>query len=121
VGGGVAYVRALQAVRSGGGFEVQNDDQLQGVEILLRSIVEPIKCVAENVGVSGEVALNNITTSKYDPQSYGFNAKTHEYEDLMVAGVIDPAKVTRLALENAASVSGMLLTTKSIITYLPQK
>jgi len=123
-GGGVAYVRALQAVRAGSkpeGFNIENDDQFQGTEILFRSIMEPIKCVAENVGVSGEVVLNNVTTSKYDPQSYGFNAKTHKYEDLLAAGVIDPAKVTRLALENAASVSGMLLTTKSIITYLPQK
>jgi len=151
-GGGVAYVRALQAVRVGGGFEVQNDDQLQGVEILLRAIVEPIKCVAENVGVNGEVVLNQIskglgrtitvnlaalpndwTNEKKaefserhsetwaETENYGFNAKTHEYEDLLAAGVIDPAKVTRLALENAASVSGMLLTTKSIITYLPQK
>jgi len=137
-GGGVAYVRALQAVRAGigTGLDAQNDDQLQGIEILFRSIMEPIKCVAENVGVSGEVVLNNINIKEDDilkqhptfrsglpmySYSYGFNAKTHKYEDLLAAGVIDPAKVTRLALENAASVSGMLLTTKSIITYLPQK
>jgi chaperonin GroEL len=154
-GGGVAYVRALQAVRAGSNpeaFNIENDDQFQGTEILFRSIMEPIKCVAENVGVSGEVVLNevnrdqgirvdisqipkaaidgiytmgNMTLHSVFPQlrpsSYGFNAKTHEYEDLLAAGVIDPAKVTRLALENAASVSGMLLTTKSIITYLPQK
>lgn len=156
-GGGVAYVRALQAVRAGigTGLDAQNDDQLQGIEILFRSIMEPIKCVAENVGVSGEVVLNEVNrprvinvdlsamptmtpsevieyyrtmgftvpqpTNGNTNSSYGFNAKTHKYEDLLAAGVIDPAKVTRLALENAASVSGMLLTTKSIITYLPQK
>jgi len=153
-GGGVAYVRALQAVRAGigTGLDAQNDDQLQGIEILFRSIMEPIKCVAENVGVSGEVVLNEVNRDQgirvdisqipkaviddiytmgnmtlysvfpqLRPSSYGFNAKTHKYEDLLAAGVIDPAKVTRLALENAASVSGMLLTTKSIITYLPQK
>lgn len=140
-GGGVAYVRALQAVREGArpeGFYPQNEDQLQGTEILFRAIMEPIKCVAENVGVNGEVVLNevnkinnginkftvNYTMTVLDlpiPVSYGFNAKTQQYEDLLAAGVIDPAKVTRLALENAASVSGMLLTTKSIITYLPQK
>lgn len=140
-GGGVAYVRALQAVREGArpeGFYPQNEDQLQGTEILFRAIMEPIKCVAENVGVNGEVVLNEVNkinnginkfTVNYTmtvpdlpiPVSYGFNAKTQQYEDLLAAGVIDPAKVTRLALENAASVSGMLLTTKSIITYLPQK
>jgi chaperonin GroEL len=136
VGGGVAYVRALQAVRSGSkpeGFNIENDDQFQGTEILFRAILEPIKCVAENVGVNGEVVLNAVTKvlsmrdfaeigeSPMIQPHYGFNAKTHKYEDLLAAGVIDPAKVTRLALENAASVSGMLLTTKSIITYLPQK
>lgn len=135
-GGGVAYVRALQAVRAGigTGLDAQNDDQLQGIEILFRSIMEPIKCVAENAGVSGEVVLREVKRDKWFwfdsdgatksidvTSNHGFNAKTHKYEDLMAAGVIDPAKVTRLALENAASVSGMLLTTKSIITYLPQK
>lgn len=121
-GGGVAYVRALQAVRVGGrpeGFDPENDDQLQGTEILFRAIVEPIKCMADNAGVSGEVVLSEV--NKYSTEYIGFNAKTHKYEDLMAAGVIDPTKVTRLALENSASVSGMLLTTKSIITYLPQK
>jgi chaperonin GroEL len=68
----------------------------------------------------GNMTLHSVFP-QLRPSSYGFNAKTHEYEDLLAAGVIDPAKVTRLALENAASVSGMLLTTKSIITYLPQK
>lgn len=134
-GGGVAYVRALQAVRAGANpFDIQNDDQLQGTEILFRAIMEPIKCVAENVGVNGEVVLREVKRDKWFwfdsdgatksidvTSNHGFNAKTHKYEDLMAAGVIDPAKVTRLALENAASVSGMLLTTKSIITYLPQK
>lgn len=135
-GGGVAYIRALQAVRDGAkpdGFNIENDDQFQGAEILFRAIMEPIKCVAENVGVNGEVVLNEVRKvlsmrnfaeigkSPLIQPHYGFNAKTQKYEDLLAAGVIDPAKVTRLALENAASVSGMLLTTKSIITYLPQK
>jgi chaperonin GroEL len=114
-GGGVAYVRALGEVRLRGSLTVI-DDEKQGTEILFRAILEPIKCIAENVGVNGEVVLNNITANRYDPISYGFNAKTHKYEDLLAAGVIDPTKVTRLALENAASVAGMLLTTKAIIT-----
>lgn len=136
-GGGITYVRALQAVREGArpvGFNPQNDDELQGTEILFRSLVEPIKCIAENVGVNGEVVLREIkkdkwfwfddngsTQSKDVIFSFGFNAKTHKYEDLLAAGIIDPAKVTRLALENAASVAGMLLTTKAIITQIQQK
>ncbi len=122
-GGGVAYVRALNLLKQYGrpyGFAA-NEDELQGVEILLKAIIEPLRCISDNVSVNGDVVLSNITRNRYEPIGYGFNAKTHKYEDLMAAGVIDPAKVTRLALENAASVSGMLLTTKSIITYLPQK
>lgn len=129
-GGGVAYVRALGTLKPYGrpyGFAIVNEDELQGVEILFRAILEPIKCIAENVGVNGEVVLNKIidvSISRSMPadealalsKSYGFNAKTQKYEDLIVAGVIDPTKVTRLALENAASVAGMLLTTKAIVT-----
>lgn len=146
VGGGVAYVRALAAVRAGSkpeGFDPENDDQLHGTEILFKAILEPIKCIAENVGVNGEVVLSRIdlptsksnwtldqiqetwnkTGYKLSPPTvinlnYGFNAKTQKYEDLIEAGVIDPAKVTRLALENAASVAGMLLTTRSIVTLI---
>jgi len=133
-GGGLAYVRALQAVREGKiPFTIENDDQAQGTEILFKSILEPIKCISENVGVNGEVVLNTISkvlslrnfaeigNSPMIQPYYGFNAKTHQYEDLMAAGIIDPTKVTRLALENAASVAGMILTTKAIVTYLPQK
>ena len=156
-GGGLAYVRALQAVREGKiPFTIENDDQAQGTEILFKSILEPIKCICENVGMNGDVVLNEVNkqhgtrinldltampsmspteaieyyskmglaypnSTKRINQSYGFNAKTHQYEDLMAAGIIDPTKVTRLALENAASVAGMILTTKAIVTYLPQK
>jgi len=157
-GGGLAYVRALAAVREGSkpeGFNIENDDQAQGTEILFKAILEPIKCICENVGMNGDVVLDTVnkrrgfsidiaamptmtpseaveyyskmgftiphsTNGNMNP-SYGFNAKTHQYEDLMAAGIIDPTKVTRLALENAASVSGMILTTKAIVTYLPQK
>jgi len=155
-GGGVAYVRALQMVREGiRPMMPETDDQHQGCEILFRAILEPIKCIADNVGVNGEVVLNEVNlgsthsisinlsalpeqwthdkvidfamkgtsvvpagndvVSVYNPH-YGFNAKTHKYEDLIAAGVIDPTKVTRLALENASSVAGMLLTTKAIVT-----
>lgn len=136
-GGGLTYVRALQAVREGAkpeGYDIQNEDQAQGAEILFNSVLEPIKCIAENAGVNGEVVLREVRKNKhfwFDSTgatqsidvvfSFGFNAKTHQYEDLLAAGIIDPAKVTRLALENAASVAGMLLTTKAIVTQIPQK
>lgn len=150
-GGGVAYVRALQAVKFLGEKLTINDDQFQGTEILFRAILAPIKCIAENVGVNGEVVLNEVnkqppvisidlaalptmtpseaveyyhkmgfttpnSTNTPANSGYGFNAKTQKYEDLVAAGVIDPTKVTRLALENAASVAGMLLTTRAVIT-----
>jgi chaperonin GroEL len=118
-GGGVALVRCMDSYKQYGrpyGFADLTDDEMQGVEILFKSVLEPIRCIAENVGVNGDVVLNQMHVSRYDPIGYGFNAKTHKYEDLYQAGVIDPAKVTRLALENAASVSGMLLTTKAVIT-----
>lgn len=157
-GGGVAYVRALQTVKLLGGLPI-SDDEKQGTEILYRAILEPIKCIAMNVGVNGEVVLNEVnrvhhsgiaidltTIPQWTPEqvvewhkafggtfvpssstvintssNYGFNAKTQKYEDLIAAGVIDPTKVTRLALENAASVAGMLLTTKAIVTNAQDK
>jgi len=119
-GGGVAYVRALAEVRMRG-ERATNGDEKQGEEILFRAILEPIKCIAENVGVNGEVVLNAVTSTGGNENDYGFNAKTQRYEDLITAGVIDPTKVTRLALENASSVAGMLLTTKTIVTNAPAK
>ena len=111
-GGGVAYIRCLEALTS---FEAEGEQAL-GKNILMRALEEPIRQIANNAGCEGAVIVEKVKTLE---GAYGFNATTEEYEDLIVAGVIDPAKVTRTALQNAASVSGMLLTTECIIADLP--
>lgn len=123
VGGGVAYLRALQSFLSPD--TLLNEDMITGMEIVKKALQVPIQVIAQNVGLSGEVVLNKVlwaTEEENNPQSedYGFNAKTLKYERLIAAGVIDPAKVVRLALENAASVAGMLLTTKSVVSVIPK-
>ena len=112
-GGGVAYIRCLEALAA---LEVEGEQAL-GKNILMRALEEPIRQIANNAGREGSVIVEKVKTLE---GAYGFNAATEEYEDLIVAGVIDPAKVTRIALQNAASVSGMLLTTECIIADLPE-
>ena len=111
-GGGVAYIRCLGALAT---FELIGEQAL-GKNILMRALEEPIRQIANNAGHEGSVVVEKVKTLK---GANGFNAATEEYEDLIAAGVIDPAKVTRTALQNAASVSGMLLTTECIIADLP--
>jgi chaperonin GroEL len=112
-GGGVAYIRCLEALAA---FEAEGEQAL-GKNILMRALEEPIRQIANNAGREGSVIVAKVKTLE---GAFGFNAATEEYEDLIVAGVIDPAKVTRTALQNAASVSGMLLTTECIIADLPE-
>ena len=108
-GGGVAYIRATKALE---GLKGDNDDQTTGIEIIKRAIEEPLRQIAVNAGMEGAVVAQNVKAGKGD---YGYNAQTNKYEKLFAAGVIDPAKVTRVALENAASVAGMFLTTEAVI------
>ena len=108
-GGGVAYIRALQSLE---GFKGDNDDQTTGIEIIKRAIEEPMRMIAANAGKEGAVIVQNVKAGKGD---YGYNAQTDKFEKLYASGVIDPAKVTRVALENAASVAGMFLTTEAVI------
>lgn len=108
-GGGVAYIRAISALDK---LKGDNDDQTTGIEIIKRAIEEPLRQIAINAGKEGAVIVQNVKTGKGD---YGYNAQTDVYENLFAAGVIDPAKVTRVALENAASVAGMFLTTEAVI------
>ena len=108
-GGGVAYIRALSALDNLNGV---NDDETTGIEIVRRAIEEPLRQIAYNAGVEGAVVVQKVREGKDD---YGYNARTDEYENLLSAGVIDPAKVTRVALENAASIAGMFLTTECVI------
>ena len=108
-GGGVAYIRALGALDNLRGI---NEDETTGIEIVRRAIEEPLRQIAYNAGVEGAVVVQKVREGKGD---FGYNARTDQYENLMAAGVIDPAKVTRVALENAASIAGMFLTTECVI------
>ena len=108
-GGGVAYIRCIPALRE---LKGANDDEQTGIEIVLRAIEEPLRQIAANAGVEGAVVVQKVSEGKDD---YGYNARTDTYENLHAAGVIDPAKVTRVALENAASIAGMFLTTECVI------
>jgi chaperonin GroEL len=113
-GGGVAYLRTVDALE---GLEGENDDETTGIAIVRRSLEEPLRIIAENAGVEGSVAVQKVKEGKGD---FGFNARTDTYENLMKAGVIDPTKVARIALENAASIAGMLLTTECVLADEPE-
>jgi chaperonin GroEL len=112
-GGGVAYVRAVEALTS---IDTLNADEATGVQIVRRSLEEPLRQIVENCGIEGSVVVNKVREGNGD---YGFNARTEVYENLIAAGVIDPTKVTRIALENAASIAGMLLTTECVVADKP--
>ena len=108
-GGGVAYIRAQQALE---GLTGDNADETTGISIVRRAIEEPLRQICRNAGLEGAVVVNKVREGE---GNFGYNAKTEVYEDLRAAGVVDPAKVTRVALENAASVAGMFLTTECVI------
>ena len=108
-GGGVAYIRCLARLRN---LKGANDDEQTGIAIVERAIEEPLRQIAANAGVEGAVVVQKVSEGTGD---FGYNARTDTYENLMAAGVIDPAKVTRVALENAASIAGMFLTTECVI------
>jgi chaperonin GroEL len=113
-GGGVALIRAQKALDK---LEGKNEDQTVGIRILSRSIEEPLRQIVENAGEDAAVILNNVKAGK---GAYGYNAGTGEYGDMLDEGILDPAKVTRLALQNAASVAGLLLTTEVMIAEAPK-
>ncbi len=108
-GGGVAYIRCVEKLE---GLKGDNDDETTGILIVKRAIEEPLRQIVANAGVEGAVVVQKVKEGKGD---FGYNARTDSYENLMAAGVIDPAKVTRVALENAASIAGMFLTTECVI------
>ncbi len=114
-GGGVAYVRASDVLAKMVGA---NEDETTGIAIVRRAVEEPLRTIVENAGYEGSVVVNKIKEGKAD---YGFNARTEKYENLFKAGVIDPTKVSRVALENAASIAGMMLTTECVIADKPKK
>jgi len=108
-GGGVAYIRAIEALKT---LKGDNDDENTGIAIIARAIEEPLRMIVENAGVEGSIVIQKVKEGKAD---FGYNARTDKYEHLYKAGVIDPTKVTRIALENAASVAGMFLTTECVL------
>ena len=114
-GGGVAYIRSIDALNN---FKGENDDETTGGAIIRRALEEPLRQIAENAGVDGSVAALKVKEGKGD---FGFDARTEKYVNLKKAGVIDPTKVARIALENAASIAGMLLTTECVIAEEPEK
>ena len=114
-GGGVAYVRAAEILRN---MKGDNEDETTGIHIVARALEEPLRQIAANAGVEGSVIIQKIREGKDD---FGYNARTDEFVNMYEAGVIDPTKVSRVALENAASVAGMFLTTECAIAEIPEK
>ncbi|MFV0530789.1 MAG: chaperonin GroEL [Flavobacteriales bacterium] len=114
-GGGVALVRTIHSLK---GIKTDNKDEETGVAIVKRAIEEPLRQIINNAGGEGSVVVAKVAEGKKD---FGYNAKTDEYVNMLEAGIIDPTKVTRIALENAASVAGMLLTTDCIVTEIPKE
>ena len=113
-GGGVAYIRAAETLKA---MKGENEDETTGIHIVARAIEEPLRQIAANAGVEGSVIIQKIREGKGD---FGYNARTDEYVNMFEAGVIDPTKVARVALENAASVAGMFLTTECAIADIPE-
>ncbi len=113
-GGGVAYIRAAETLKT---MKGENEDETTGIHIVARAIEEPLRQIAANAGVEGSVIIQKIREGKGD---FGYNARTDEYVNMFEAGVIDPTKVARVALENAASVAGMFLTTECAIADIPE-
>lgn len=114
-GGGVAYLRAISAIEN---LKGENDDQTTGIAIIKRALEEPLRQIVENAGIEGSIVVQKVKESKGD---FGYNAATGVYENLYKAGVIDPTKVTRVALENAASIASMLLTTECVISDVKEE
>ncbi|HVA98213.1 MAG TPA: chaperonin GroEL, partial [Bacteroidia bacterium] len=108
-GGGVAYIRAIEVLEKLKGL---NEDETTGIQIVKRAIEEPLRQIVSNAGLEGSIIVQKVREGKAD---FGYNARTDKYENLLAAGVIDPTKVTRVALENAASIAGMLLTTECVL------
>ena len=114
-GGGVAYIRAIDALEK---LRGGNEDEKIGIDIIKKSLEAPIRTIVENAGIEGSIVVQKVREGKAD---FGFNARSEKYENLLKAGVIDPVKVTRVALENAASIAGLLLTTECTIVEKPEK
>jgi len=116
-GGGVAYIRAIDALKDLKELGLDNEDQATGVNIVRLSLESPLRTIAENAGQEGSVIVNKVRDGKKD---FGYNARENKFENFFDAGIIDPTKVTRLALENAASIAGLLLTTEAVVSEIAE-
>ncbi len=114
-GGGIAYIRALAALEK---IKGENNDEDTGVSIVRRALEEPLRMIVENAGVEGSIIVQKVKEGKDD---FGYNARTEKFENLYESGVIDPTKVTRVAIENAASIAGMMLTTECVLADIPEE
>jgi chaperonin GroEL len=112
-GGGVAFIRAIKALE---GLKGENEDQTTGINIIRQAIEAPLRTIVANAGGESSVVVNAVKAGEGD---FGYNAREDKYENMLAAGIIDPTKVTRLALENAASIAGLLLTTECVIADKP--
>jgi chaperonin GroEL len=114
-GGGVAYIRAIEALKGATG---DNEDQTTGINIIRLALESPLRTISENAGQEGSVIVNKVRDGKKD---FGYNARENKFEEFFAAGIIDPTKVSRLALENAASIAGLLLTTEAVVSEIPEE
>jgi len=117
-GGGVAYIRAIESLKDIKTLGLSNDDQATGVNIVRLALESPLRTISENAGQEGSVIVNKVRDGKDD---FGYNARDNKFENFFAAGIIDPTKVTRLALENAASIAGLLLTTEAVVSEIPEE
>jgi len=113
-GGGVAFLRAAMVIDH---LKLKGDEKVGG-DIVRRALEEPIRQIAENAGVEGAIVVQKVRENN---GAYGFNAETESYEDLMASGIIDPTKVTRIALQNASSIASLMITTEALVTEIPEK
>lgn len=117
-GGGVAYIRAIEALKDVTTLGLYNEDQATGVNIVRLALESPLRTISENAGQEGSVIVNKVRDGKKD---FGYNARDNKFENFFEVGIIDPTKVTRLALENAASIAGLLLTTEAVVSEIPEE
>jgi chaperonin GroEL len=117
-GGGVAYIRAIESLKDPATIGASNEDQATGVNIVRLALESPLRTIAENAGQEGSVIVNKVREGKKD---FGYNARDNKFENFFEAGIIDPTKVSRLALENAASIAGLLLTTEAVVSEIPEE
>ncbi|HWQ70596.1 MAG TPA: TCP-1/cpn60 chaperonin family protein, partial [Patescibacteria group bacterium] len=113
-GGGVAFLRASKVIEK---LKLEGDEKIGG-DIIRRALEEPIRQISENAGVEGSIVVQKVRENN---GSYGFNAETETYEDMLAAGIIDPTKVARIALQNASSIASLMITTEALVTEIPEK